>query len=158
MSNNLPAVPHLLSLITFLPLAGALGLLFMRALSRRDDEAALSVNARWVALWTTLVTLGLSVVMLMQFVPAQSGYQFEEKIAWFGPLSYHMGIDGISILFVVLTAFLMPLCILASWESIKNRVVEYMIAFLVLETLVIGVFTALDLFLFYIFFYLYGKY
>ena len=152
MSNNLPAVPHLLSLITFLPLAGALGLLFMRALSRRDDEAALSVNARWVALWTTLVTLGLSVVMLMQFVPAQSGYQFEEKIAWFGPLSYHMGIDGISILFVVLTAFLMPLCILASWESIKNRVVEYMIAFLVLETLVIGVFTALDLFLFYIFF------
>ncbi len=76
-----------------------------------------------------------------------------EKHNWFGDtFTYHMGVDGISMLFVILTTFLMPLCILASWESIQDRVKEYMIAFLVLETLMIGVFCALDLVLFYVFF------
>ncbi|RZJ40185.1 MAG: NADH-quinone oxidoreductase subunit M, partial [Brevundimonas sp.] len=79
-------------------------------------------------------------------------YQFVEMVPWFAGASYHLGVDGISILFVLLTAFLMPICILASWKSVETRVVDYMIAFLVLETLVIGVFTSLDLFLFYIFF------
>ncbi|WP_287105567.1 proton-conducting transporter membrane subunit, partial [Brevundimonas sp.] len=75
-----------------------------------------------------------------------------EMVPWFAGASYHLGVDGVSVLFVLLTAFLMPICILASWKSIETRVVEYMIAFLILETLVIGVFTALDLYLFYIFF------
>ncbi len=148
----LPAIPHLLSLITFAPLFGAVVILILRAVSRRDDEAAIARNAKWISLWTTLITLGLTAVLCLQFQQGNPGYQFEEHYQWFGPISYHMGIDGISILFVLLTAFLMPLCIAASWESIKDRVVEYMIAFLLLETLVIGVFTSLDLFLFYIFF------
>ncbi len=148
----LPAIPHLLSLVTFAPLFGALVILALRAMSRRDDEAVIARNAKWISLWTTLITLALSVWLCLQFRQDASGYQFEEHYQWFGPVSYHMGIDGISILFVLLTAFLMPLCIAASWDSIKERVVEYMIAFLVLETLVIGVFTSLDLFLFYIFF------
>ena len=148
----MPAIPHLLSLITFVPLFGALVILVVRAMARKDDEAVIARNAKWISLWTTLITLGLSAVLCLQFQQGNPGYQFEEHYQWFGPISYHMGVDGISILFVLLTAFLMPLCIAASWDSIKDRVVEYMIAFLLLETLVIGVFTSLDLFLFYIFF------
>ena len=148
----LPAIPHLLSLITFAPLFGAVVILVLRALARKDDTDAIARNAKWISLWTTLITLALSVILILQFNRANPGYQFEEKANWFGPISYHMGVDGISILFVLLTAFLMPLCIAASWDSIKTRVTEYMIAFLLLETLVIGVFTSLDLFLFYIFF------
>lgn len=147
-----PLIPNLLSLTTFLPMVGALVIVILRFLSRKDDEAAISRNAKWIALWTTLATLILSGVMLAGFDQKFAGYQFEEQYAWFGPLSYHMGVDGVSILFVVLTAFLMPICVVASWESIKSRVVEYMVAFLLLETLVIGVFTSLDLFLFYVFF------
>jgi NADH-quinone oxidoreductase subunit M len=145
-------IPNLLSLITFLPLAGALAILVIRALSRNDDEAPIARNAKWISLYATLATLALTVLLLVHFDKANPGYQFEEHYQWFGPISYHMGVDGISVLFVALTAFLMPLCILASWDSIKSRIVEYMIAFLLLETLVIGVFTSLDLFLFYIFF------
>ena len=91
-------------------------------------------------------------MLVATFDPSSAAYQFVERYVWFAGAQYHMGVDGISILFVLLTAFLMPICILASWNTIKDRVVEYMIAFLVLETLVIGVFTSLDLFLFYIFF------
>ncbi|ESQ89570.1 NADH:ubiquinone oxidoreductase subunit M [Asticcacaulis sp. AC460] len=148
----LPAIPNLLSIITFAPLFGAAVIMILRALSRRDDEAVIARNAKWISLWTTLVTLALSVVMLLQFKGSDAGYQFVERYTWFGPISYHMGVDGISILFVALTAFLMPLCIAASWTSISQRVTEYMVAFLLLETLVIGVFTSLDIFLFYIFF------
>ena len=148
----IPAIPHLLSLITFAPLFGALAILTLRALARKDDEAAIARNAKWISLWTTVITLALSAVLCLHFDRGASGYQFEEHYQWFGPISYHMGIDGISILFVLLTAFLMPLCIAASWTSIKERITEYMIAFLLLETLVIGVFTSLDLFLFYVFF------
>ena len=142
-------MPHILSIVTFLPLVGvALVLLARLALKGAAADGA----ARWITLLTTLATLGVSGVMLAGFDAANPGYQFVERYAWFAGAEYHLGVDGISILFVVLTAFLMPLCILASWTTIKDRVVEYMVAFLVLETLVIGVFTALDLFLFYIFF------
>src|SRR5690606_28675528 len=114
-------------------------------------EAA-SGPARWIALATTLVTLAGAVVLVAGFDPSQAGYQFVEYVPWFAGAAYHLGVDGISVLFVLLSAFLMPLCIVASWAPIRERVVEYMIAFLVLETLLIGVFTALDLFLFYVFF------
>jgi NADH-quinone oxidoreductase subunit M len=142
-------VPHILSIVTFLPLVGVALVLAARfALKGGAADGA----ARWITLLTTLATLGVSGVMLAGFDASNPAYQFVERHAWFAGAEYHLGVDGISILFVVLTAFLMPLCILASWTTIKDRVVEYMVAFLVLETLVIGVFTALDLFLFYIFF------
>lgn len=142
-------MPHILSIVTFLPLVGVALVLAARLALK---GAAADSAARWITLLTTLATLGVSGVMLAGFDASNPGYQFVERYAWFAGAEYHLGVDGISILFVVLTAFLMPLCILASWTTIKDRVVEYMVAFLVLETLVIGVFTALDLFLFYIFF------
>ena len=135
----------LLSLITFFPLVGAV------AIALLNKEA--TGNARWIALYMTLFTLGASVYVWVHFDPANPGFQFVEEMDWLGgSIRYKMGVDGISVLFVVLTAFLMPLCILASWQSIEERVKEYMIAFLVLETLMIGVFCALDLILFYLFF------
>ncbi|HET7335614.1 MAG TPA: NADH-quinone oxidoreductase subunit M [Rhizomicrobium sp.] len=138
----------LLSLITFLPLVGALFILITRG-----DGATVARNARMVALITTLITLVLSIVLWLNFDGSTSAFQFVEEHAWLGGgITYRMGVDGISMLFVVLTALLMPFCILASWESIQDRVPEYMIAFLVLETLMIGVFCALDLLLFYVFF------
>jgi len=145
-------MPNALSVVTFLPLVGALAITLLRLMARADDKAAIDRNARWIALWTTLATLGVATWLVLAFDPAATGYQFVERYVWFAGAEYHMGVDGISILFILLNAFLMPLCILASWTTIKDRVVEYMIAFLVLETLVTGVFTALDLFLFYIFF------
>ena len=144
------SVAHILSIVTFLPLLGALVLFGARFLSKDADAAAPA--ARWIALVTTLATLAVSVLLVVQFDASNPAYQFIERYVWFAGAGYEMGVDGISILFVLLTAFLMPLCILASWKTIETRVVEYMIAFLILETLVIGVFTALDLFLFYIFF------
>jgi NADH-quinone oxidoreductase subunit M len=135
----------LLSFIVFFPLAGALGI----ALLNKEAKG----NARWFALYTTLFTLGASLYLWSQFDTADHRFQFVEEMDWLGgSIKYKMGVDGISMLFVVLTAFLMPLCILASWESIETRVKEYMIAFLVLETLMLGVFCALDLVLFYLFF------
>jgi len=143
-------VPAILSIVTFLPLIGAAVLLAAR-FTQKSAEAAAPL-ARWIALGTTLLTLVVSVVLVASFDQSNPGYQFIEQHAWFAGASYHLGVDGISILFVLLTAFLLPICIVSSWKSIETRVVEYMIAFLVLETLVIGVFTSLDLFLFYIFF------
>ncbi|RZJ18562.1 MAG: NADH-quinone oxidoreductase subunit M [Brevundimonas sp.] len=144
-------MPHILSIVTFLPLIGALAVLIARLLNKGGPDAT-APAARWIALTTTLVTLAVSVLLVARFDPSNPAYQFVENYVWFAGAAYHLGVDGISILFVLLTAFLMPICILASWKSIETRVVEYMIAFLVLETLVIGVFTSLDLFLFYIFF------
>ncbi|HEY9236131.1 MULTISPECIES: NADH-quinone oxidoreductase subunit M [Phenylobacterium] len=141
----------ILSLTTFAPLIGVAAILFLRALRPSDDPKA--VNAvKWIALVTTLATLALSLILVAEFDPKTSGFQFVEDYAWFSVLHYRMGVDGISVLFVPLTAFLMPLCIAASWTSITKRVPEYMVAFLILETLVIGVFCALDLVLFYLFF------
>ncbi|RZI99978.1 MAG: NADH-quinone oxidoreductase subunit M [Brevundimonas sp.] len=141
-------MPMILSLITFLPLAGAAVILGARFANKAGADNA----ARWIALGTTLVTLAVAAVLVAGFDASNPGYQFVEQFNWFAGAQYHLGVDGISILFVLLTAFLMPICILASWKTITERVVDYMIAFLVLETLVIGVFTSLDLFLFYIFF------
>jgi len=137
----------ILSTITFLPLLGALLIVLLRG----NDESV-TRNARYIALWTTLLTFILSLLMWSAFDPTTAQFQFLEERAWFGTIKYRMGVDGISMPFVALTAFLMPLCILASWQSITTRVKEYMIAFLVLETLMIGVFTSLDLVLFYLFF------
>ena len=142
------AIPNILSVVTFLPLVGALAILIGRFASRSGADGI----ARWVALGTTLATLAVSAVLVAEFDPSSAAYQFVERYTWFAGAEYHLGVDGVSILFVLLTAFLMPICILASWKTIETRVVDYMIAFLVLETLVIGVFTSLDLFLFYIFF------
>ncbi|HKP79496.1 MAG TPA: NADH-quinone oxidoreductase subunit M [Phenylobacterium sp.] len=140
----------LLSLITYAPLAGVVAILALKLFG--GNEAKSAETSKWVALIATLVTLALSVLLVARFDPANPGFQFLEESPWFMGLNYRMGVDGISVLFVLLTAFLMPLCIMASWRSIETRVHEYLIAFLVLETLVIGVFCALDLVLFYIFF------
>ncbi|WGM38748.1 NADH-quinone oxidoreductase subunit M [Caulobacter sp. NIBR1757] len=140
----------ILSLITFSPLIGVLAILAIK-LSGRTGPAADNA-ARWITLTTTVVTFALSLLMLAQFNAGDPGFQFLEDFPLFAGLHYRMGVDGISVLFVILTTFLLPLCIAASWKSIETRVPEYMIAFLVLEVLVIGVFTALDLILFYMFF------
>jgi NADH-quinone oxidoreductase subunit M len=138
----------ILSTVTFLPLVGAFLILMIR-----DDGPAARRNIRNVALFTTAFTFVLSLFIWAAFDPSNPGFQMVEKREWLASgISYHMGVDGISMLFVILTTFLMPLCILASWESVEKRVKEYMIAFLVLETLMIGVFCALDIVLFYVFF------
>ncbi len=139
----------ILSLTTFAPLVGALLILAFKQFAPASDAAR---NARWIALLTTLVTLALSILVVAGFDTSQPGMQFTENLPWFGGISYRMGVDGISVLLVLLTAFLMPLSIVASWAPIKDRVAEYMIAFLVLETLMIGAFLAMDLIVFYIFF------
>jgi NADH-quinone oxidoreductase subunit M len=141
----------ILSLITYAPLLGVAGILALRLFGKAEDPRTVEAS-KWIALVTTLATLALSVLLVVQFNPHEAGFQFLEEAPWFAGLNYRMGVDGISVLFVLLTAFLMPICIVASWKSITTRVLEYMIAFLVLETLVIGVFCALDLILFYIFF------
>ncbi|AZO67747.1 MAG: NADH-quinone oxidoreductase subunit M [Mesorhizobium sp.] len=138
----------ILSLVTFLPLVGVLLILFVR-----DDSENARRNIRAIALLTTTFTFVISLFIWTGFDNSEPGFQFVEKFAWLDSgISYHMGVDGISMLFVILTTFLMPLCILASWESIEKRVKAYMIAFLLLETLMIGVFCALDIVLFYVFF------
>ena len=138
---------NLLSIVTFLPLLGAIILaLFLRG----DDEAA-QRNAKWVAMWATTATFLFSLFILTGFDPQDTGFQFVEERDWLLGLQYKMGVDGISVLFVMLTTFTMPLVIAASW-NVTHRVKDYMIAFLILETLMIGVFCALDLVLFYLFF------
>jgi NADH-quinone oxidoreductase subunit M len=138
----------ILSTVTFLPLVGAFLILLIR-----DEGESARRNIRNVALLTTVFTFLLSLFVWAGFDNSNPGFQMVEKVAWLDSgISYHMGVDGISMLFVILTTFLMPLCILASWESVERRVKEYMIAFLILETLMIGVFCALDIVLFYVFF------
>ncbi|MBP7000640.1 NADH-quinone oxidoreductase subunit M [Amaricoccus sp.] len=138
---------NLLSLVTFLPLIGAVVLLvFLRG----EDEQA-QKNAKMLALFTTTATFVLSLFIMTGFDPANTGFQFVEESPWLGGLTYKLGVDGLSVLFVMLTTFLMPIVIGASWH-VETRVKEYMVAFLVLETFMIGVFVALDLVLFYIFF------
>ncbi len=143
-----PGFP-LLSLLTFLPLVGAAIIL-----SVRGEEKVVAQNARWTALWTSLIVFLLSLALWFGFDKSSADFQFTEEVDWlpdFG-IGYHMGVDGLSVLFVLLSTALTPLCILASWESIGTRVREYMISFLVLETMMVGMFCALDLVLFYVFF------
>jgi len=138
----------ILSGLIFLPLVGALFIL-----TQRGDDAASLRNIRWAALFTTIAVFVLSLVAWQRFDAGNAAFQLVEERAWFGSgIVYKLGVDGFSMPFVLLTTFLMPFAILASWESIEKRVGEYMIAFLVLETLMIGVFCALDLVLFYLFF------
>ncbi|QDY68757.1 NADH-quinone oxidoreductase subunit M [Qingshengfaniella alkalisoli] len=138
---------NLLSIITFLPAIAALIL----ALFLRGDNEAAQRNAKWVALAATLLTFLLSIFVITGFDPSNTGFQFVEEKDWILGLKYKMGVDGISVLFVMLTTFLMPITIGACW-TVTHRVKEYMIAFLLLETLMLGVFCALDLVLFYLFF------
>jgi NADH-quinone oxidoreductase subunit M len=137
----------ILSGLLVLPLIGAAFVLL-----QKDDAAGLR-NARWGAFWTTIVTFLLSLVALARFENAKSGFQLVERMQWLGEtIVYQLGVDGIAMPFVILTTFLMPFCIAASFYSIKDRVREYFALFLLLETLMIGVFASLDLVLFYVFF------
>ncbi|SFT63355.1 NADH-quinone oxidoreductase subunit M [Sedimentitalea nanhaiensis] len=138
---------NILSIVTFIP---ALAALILVVFLRGEDEAA-QRNAKYVALFATSVTFLVSLGIYFQFDPADTGFQFVEQSQWLLGLQYKMGVDGISVLFVMLTTFIMPLTILASW-NVTARVKEYMVAFLLLETLMLGVFMALDLVLFYLFF------
>ncbi len=139
----------ILSLITLLPVLGALFIFTIRG-----DEEMVVRNSRQLALWTSLVTFIISVVLILLFDPDTAGFQFVETKQWISGLGiqYYMGVDGISVWFVLLSTFLTPLCVLASWASIRSHVKEYMIAFLVLETMMVGMFCALDFVLFYLFF------
>ncbi|MEX0815635.1 MAG: NADH-quinone oxidoreductase subunit M, partial [Dongiaceae bacterium] len=139
----------LLSLVTFLPLVGAGFILVIRG-----DAEIVARNVRNVALWTSVITFVLSLLLWVDFDRTSAEFQFVEKVDWipsFG-ISYHMGVDGISLLLVLLSTLLTPIAILASWEAIQTRIKEYMIAFLVLETLMVGMFCALDFVAFYVFF------
>jgi len=150
MFENIP----ILSLITFLPALAAVFLMIMsRAAKSQDAKDQLAKNAPYVALLISGVVFLLSLILVFAFDGSTADFQFTEDAAWLGGgIEYRMGVDGISILFVLLTAFLTPLCIFASQTSIKDRMLEYMVAFLILETLMIGVFCSLDLILFYLFF------
>ncbi|HZS83377.1 MAG TPA: NADH-quinone oxidoreductase subunit M [Stellaceae bacterium] len=138
-----------LTVTTFLPLLGAVLILVLRG-----APEAVARNARWIALWTSLATFVLSLFIWVNFDPTTSDFQFVEQSDWVPTfnIAYHMGIDGISLFFVLLSTFLTVLCVIASWISVTSRVKEYMIAFLVLETLMVGMFCALDFIVFYMFF------
>ena len=137
--------------MTFLPLVGA-GFI----LTTRGDEAVVARNARNIALWTSLIDFALSLLLWLQFDPNTADFQFVERADWVTlggfQFAYHMGIDGISLFFVLLSTLLTLLSIVSAWEVIQFRVKEFMIAFLVLETLMVGIFCALDFVLFYMFF------
>ena len=139
----------ILSLVTWLPLAGCIVIMAVRG-----DEETVASNARWTALWTSLLVLALSLVLWVKFDPREPGFQFNESVTWLPHyrIAYKMGVDGISVLFVLLSTVLTPICILASWESIHTKVREFMLAFLVLETMLVGMFCAADFVIFYMFF------
>ncbi len=139
----------ILSLLTWLPLAGGLFIMTVRG-----DDTVVASNARWMALWTSLIVFAISLILWVKFDASDAGFQFKESLSWlpeFG-VGYRMGVDGISVLFVLLSTALTPICILASWDSITTRVREYMLAFLVLETMMVGMFSAQDFIVFYMFF------
>ena len=125
-AGNIVGFP-LLSLITWLPMVGCLVILTIRG-----DEKTIASNARWTALWTSLIVLVVSLVIWIKFDRSEAGFQFVENVSWLPEykVGYKMGIDGISVLFVLLSTVLTPICILASWESIQTKVREFMIAFL----------------------------
>ncbi|BCH54020.1 MULTISPECIES: NADH-quinone oxidoreductase subunit M [Rhizobium/Agrobacterium group] len=138
----------ILSTVTFLPLVGVALLLLMNG-----DTPSGRRNVLNISLLTTVATFIVSLFIWIGFDNANPGFQMVENHPWLGTgIAYHLGVDGISMLFVVLTAFLMPFCVLASWTSVQKRIKEYMIAFLILEVMMIGVFVSLDIVLFYVFF------
>ncbi|MFC0283486.1 NADH-quinone oxidoreductase subunit M [Camelimonas abortus] len=138
----------ILSGLVAIPVVGALLILALRG-----SQESVASNARWIALVTTLATFVLSLVAWSRFDGSSAAFQLVESHAWLSEtIRFKLGVDGFSLPFIVLTAFLMPFCVLASWSSIEKRVREYFIAFLVLEATMVGVFAALDLVLFYLFF------
>ena len=139
----------ILSLITWLPIVGCLVLMTIRG-----EQAVVDRNARWAALWVSLIVFAISLKLWWDFDPAQAGFQFNESVEWLPQfkVGYKMGVDGISVLFVLLSTALTPICILASWDAVTLRVREYMISFLVLETMMVGAFAATDFIVFYMFF------
>ena len=141
--------PILLSLVTYLPLVGVVAILLTRGTPQTVETAA-----RWVALWTSGIVFALAVVMWVEFDPTRPGIQFAQQVGWASGagISYHAGVDGISLMFVLLSAFLTPLSIIGGWRQITGRVRDYMIAMLLLETTLIGLFSALDMVLFYVFY------
>ncbi len=139
----------ILSLLTFLPMVGALFILTIRG-----DGDVVARNARNVALWTSMINFVLSLFIWINFDANTAKFQFVEESQWmpaFG-ITYKLGVDGISMFFVLLSTLLTPVCVLASWESIQTRIKEYMISFLVMETFMVGMFCALDMVVFYVFF------
>jgi len=144
-----PAGFPILSLLTWLPLVGVVFIM-----SVRGTEEVVARNARFAALWTSLIVFLLSLKLWFGFDTSEPGFQFTEHVTWLPDfhVDYRMGVDGISVLFVLLSTLLTPICILASWEAIQTRVREYMIAFLVLETMMVGMFCAQDFIVFYMFF------
>lgn len=141
----------ILSILTFLPAAGAALLVAARAMAGTKDNAGLDSGARWLALAVSLVTLGVSIVALAQFDATSAAFQLVERRQWIAGIEYHLGVDGLAMALILLTTALTPICILASW-SVKRQVSAYMALFLLLETMMIGVFCALDIVLFYVFF------
>ncbi|MBO7350639.1 MAG: NADH-quinone oxidoreductase subunit M [Acetobacter sp.] len=139
----------LLPLITYFPLVGALSVLLCFG-----DAEARDKSARWLGLWTTLITLGFSVLMWVNFDPTVLGLQFEDRLNWLGKygVTYHTGVDGISLVFILLTAFLTPLALVSGWHSIKTQTRHFVVAMLLLETALFGLFSAQDLVLFYVFY------
>ena len=138
----------IISVTIFLPLIGSLIIFLIN-----EDETT-SNNIKWAALWTSIGTFVLSCLIWFQFDHSTSQYQLVEKYKWFNDFNfyYHVGVDGISLFMILLSTFLTPFCILASWENIKKRIKEYMIAFLFLEAVMIGMFCSIDILLFYVFF------
>jgi NADH-quinone oxidoreductase subunit M len=136
---------YLLTLVTFLPAVGAALVLL---LPRRQERVT-----KLLALGTTAVTFAVSLPLYFRFDPGSADYQFVEQAAWIPSLgvSYHLGVDGISVLLVLLTTFLMPLVVLSSWTAVESRWKEFAVTMLLLETGMVGVFVSLDLFLFYVF-------
>ncbi len=138
---------HILSIQIFLPLVGALLILL-------GSKKFCDKTARWIALLTSIIVFGFSIMMMCAYQNGATEFQFVEKKPWFPALGleYHLGVDGISVYLVLLSTFLTPICLLSAWHSIEKRVKEFMVCFLVLETFMVGTFCALDSFLFYVFF------
>lgn len=141
--------PVLLTLVTYLPLIGALIIFFMRG-----SHEEIARTSRWIALWTSVVVFGLSVVMWSEFDPTNTGYQFVQQSNWFSAfgVSYHMGVDGISLFFVILSTLLTLVSVLAAWQMVVHRIRDYMVAILLLETTLVGLFSSLDMVVFYCFY------
>lgn len=142
----------ILTLTTFLPLAGAVLIMLVRAATARQDSDADAKRTLSVGIVFSVATFLASLTAFGFFDLSEAGYQLKESYNWFGPIRFELGVDGISIALLLLTTFLVPICLLASWNSVKMRMTEYVIAFLILETMIIGVFTAIDLVVFYLFF------
>jgi NADH-quinone oxidoreductase subunit M len=138
---------HPLVLVTFFPLLGVLVILFLK----QEQKNAI----RWTALITSLITLAISIAVLVQFNPADPDLQMVINLPWIQvagwTITFQMGVDGLSILLVLLTTFLTPISILSTWSAVEDRVKDFMLFFLLLEIGMVGVFLALDLFLFFIF-------